>query len=81
MNNESPFQNRMSDSNDQLINAVESAVHSFVGIPRTMIQARAEQFAEEYVSATLGLDDKSFSKQIIKDQFIEMFIDKIKWTI
>ena len=83
MQNYSLAKNNMKniDGTEHLMNAVSAAVKSFVGVTRNAILKEAEQKAEEYVSSTLGLDDSSFSKQIVKDQFINAFTDKIKWAI
>ena len=70
----------MSNPTEHLLNAVESAAQAFVGVPRSIIDNKAEEQAELYVSSTLGLED-GFHKEIVKDQFKNMFIDKMKWSL
>ena len=71
----------MNDPTEHLINAVESSVSAFVGVTRGIINQRAEEEAEKYVSSTLGLDPESITFKLTKDQFIGMFVDKLKWQI
>lgn len=57
---------------EQITEAVESAVRRFIGIPKNIIQNRAEEEAEKYVSQTMGLED-SKEKEDYKKLYMEMF--------
>ena len=45
------------------------------------LRDEAEQHAELYVSTTMGLSDEDESKQTIKSQYIDMFMEEIRKII
>ena len=45
------------------------------------VNQEAENCAEIYVSSTLGLSDSEDSKQTIKNQYIDLFMEEIRKQI
>lgn len=66
---------------EQFQKSIQSAVDSFFKVPQSIVLEEAEKKAEQYVSQIMCLEDINPEKQIIKEQYIGAFIDKIRWMI
>lgn len=70
------------DGTEHLMNAIQSSVNAFVGVPRGIIQRKAEEEAEKYVvQAGISASENAIQYEMTKQQFIENFTDKMKWAI
>ena len=59
-----------------LADAVNSDIRTFIGIPRSIIENKAEHFAELFVASNLDSDNPL--REGYKEQYKEMFIDAVK---
>lgn len=69
------------DGNEHMMGSIDVAITQSRNIMRNIARNRAEEYAEEYVSVSLGLEDSNPTKQLIKNQYIEIYVERIAEAI
>ncbi len=62
---------------DHMTNDVVASVRQFINVPRSILNQRAEQEAERYVSSSRGMEDDD-AKKVAKELYISAFTDLVK---
>jgi hypothetical protein len=77
MNNASVGNQPSITIDDRMRDHVERSVRQFKGVPKSIINGKAEEFAEQFVSSEMGLTGEDGMKEGYKSQYIEMFSEEI----
>jgi len=56
-------------------------VKKFKGVPKSIIENKAEQLAETFVSSEIGFTDEDGMKEGYKQNYMERFMEKIIETL
>lgn len=61
------------DGTEHMREDIEAEVKRFLGVPKNIIDARAEHCAEAYLSSSRGIEDDDPFKRTLKEAYIEQF--------
>lgn len=66
---------------EQMLTDIKESIKESLPKCRINMEEQAEYYAEVYVSSKLGLEDDNEQKQIIKNQYIELFLHELSTNI